>query len=237
MQQGRRLGTRKNEQMLKSVRVAVLVVALLIVAFGLVVGCVGIALALLNPNADRLLGITASGALLVLAAGLGLALAWQAWQAVRGRGSDPFRPRRVWLLVLVFLLALALGQAILTLNLLPALTFPPFHVVAAVMPSVIIVCMAGRSLTGLTRWRDIVLQTSSGAFVATTISFALEMAAGLGLIAVVSAVVAMQPGGQELLQSLVFRAVRKSLPPCLQRRPWIRCVSVMWAWEAWVLPM
>jgi len=185
------------------VRVAVLIVALLIVAFGLAVGCAGIALSLLNPDADRLLGLTGSTALLVLATGLGLALAWQAWQAVKGRGSDPFRPKRAWPLALVFLLALVLGQAVLTLDLFPALTFPPFHAVVAVMPSVIILCMAGRSLTGLTRWRDIVLQTSSGAFVATVIAFVLEMVAGLGLIAVVSAAVAMQPEGQELLESVV----------------------------------
>ncbi len=191
--------------MLKFMRVAVLVVALLIVAFGLAVGCLGIGLSLLNPNADRLLGITGSVALLVLTVGLGLALAWQAWQAVKGRESKPFRPRQVWPLVLVFLLALGLGQVILTLDLLPALTFPPFHVVVAVMPSVIVLGLAGRSLTGLTRWRDVVLQTGSGAFVATSISFVMEIAAGLGLVAVASAVVAMQPGGQEMLESLVDR--------------------------------
>jgi len=191
--------------MLKFMRVAVLVVALLIVAFGLTVGGLGIVLSLLNPNADRLVGITGGVALLVLAVGLGLALAWQAWQAVRGRESKPFRPRRVWPLVLVFLLAIGLGQAVLALDLLPALTFPPFHILVAVMPSVIILGLAGRSLAGLTRWRDMVLQTSSGAFVATVISFVLEMAAGLGLIAIASAVVAMQPGGQEMLESLVDR--------------------------------
>jgi len=191
--------------MLKFVRVAVLVVALLIVAFGLVVGGLGIVLSLLNPNADRLLGITGSVALLVLAVGLGLALAWQAWQASRGRESKPFRPRRVWPLVLVFLLALGLGQAILAFDLRPTLTFPPFHVAVAVMPSVIVLVMAGRSLAGLTRWRDVVLQISSGAFVATAISFVLEMAAGLGLVAVVSAVVTMRPGGQAMLESLMDR--------------------------------
>jgi hypothetical protein len=191
--------------MLKFMRVAVLVVALLIVAFGLVVGGLGIVLSLLNPNADRLLGVTGSVSLLVLTVGLGLALAWQAWQAVRGCESRPFRPGRVWPLVLVFLLAIGLGQTILTLDLLPALTFSPFHVLVAVMPCVIILGLAGRSLAGLTRWRDMVLQTSSGAFLATAISFVLEMAAGLGLIAIASVVVAMQPGGQETLESLVDR--------------------------------
>jgi len=189
--------------MLKFMRVAVLVVALLIVAFGLAVGGLGIVLSLLNPGVDRLLGITGSVALLVLTVGLGSTLAWQAWQAVRGRESKPFRPRQVWPLVLVFLLAIGLGQVILTLGLLPALTFPPLHAAAAVMPSVIVLGLAGRSLTGLTRWRDMVLQTSSGAFLATAISFVLEILAGLVLFAAAVAVVAMQPGGQELLESLL----------------------------------
>jgi len=191
--------------MLRFMRVAVLVVALLIVAFGLSVGCLGIFASLLNPGADQLLGITGGVALLVLTVALGLALAWQARQAIRGRGSSPFLPGRVWPLVVVFLLALALGQAILTMNLLPALTFPLLHLVVAVTPSLIVLALAGRSLAGLTRWRDIVLQTSSGAFLATVISFVLEMVAGLGLIIAVSALVAMQPGGQELLQSLADR--------------------------------
>ncbi|MBN1136198.1 MAG: PrsW family intramembrane metalloprotease [Anaerolineae bacterium] len=191
--------------MLKFLRVAVLVVALLIVAFGLVVGCLGIILSLLNVDADRLLGITGSVAVLVLAVGLGLTLAWQALQAVRGRGSNPFHPRRVWPLGLVFLLALALGQAVLSLDLLPVLTFPPAHIAVAIMPSVIVLGLAGRSLAGLTRWRDMVLQASSGAFLATAISFVLEIAVGLGLIAVVSVVLAIQPEGQQVLESLADR--------------------------------
>jgi len=76
------------------------------------------------------------------------------------------------------------------------------HVLASVLPSVIILGLAGRSLAGLTRWRDIVLQTSSGAFLATAISFVLEIVAGLALILVAYTVLATQPGGQELLGSL-----------------------------------
>jgi len=189
--------------MLKFARVAVLVVALLIVAVGLVFGSLGIVLSLLNPSADHLLGVTASVALLVLTVGLGLVLAWQAWQAVRGRESGPFRPRRVWPLAIVFLAALVCGQVILSQDLDPTLTFPIFHLLAAIIPSIFVLGLAGHSLAGLTRWRDLVLQLSSGAFVATTISFILEMVAGLGLIAIASFGVATQPGGQETLQSLL----------------------------------
>lgn len=191
--------------MLKIARVAVLVVALLIVALGLLVGFLGIVMSLLNPGADRLIGITGSVALLVLTVGLGAALAWQAWQAVNGRESRPFRPARVWPLALLFLFALILGRTVLTLDLLPALTFPLLHLVTAVAPPVIIVGLVGRSLSGLTRWRDMILQTGSGAFVATVIAFFLEIIAGLGLIALASAIVALQPGGQELLEPLLDR--------------------------------
>jgi len=204
-EQGWRLKTRKNEQMLKSMRVVVLVVALLIVALGSLAGCLGIIASLVSSGVDRMIGITGSVALLALAVGLGLALAWQAWQAVNGRESRPFRPKRIWPLALIFLLALAAGQVILTLDLIPALIFPPFHAAVAIIPPAIIVGLAGRSLAGLTRWRDMVLQMSSGAFVATVISFVLEMVAGLSLIAIVAAVVSMQSGGQELLESLLGR--------------------------------
>jgi PrsW family intramembrane metalloprotease len=190
---------------MKFARVAVLVVALLIVAIGLVGGGLGIVLSLANPNADRLPGITGSVALLVLTVGLGVLLAWHAWQAVRGRASGPFRPGRVWPFVIVFLVALAGGQIILMEDLAPPLTFPLFHVLVAVIPSLLVLGLAGRSLAGLTRWRDMVLQVSSGTFVATAISFLLEMVAGLGLIAIASVGVSLRPGGQEMLQSLVER--------------------------------
>jgi PrsW family intramembrane metalloprotease len=199
------LKPKEDEQMLKLTRVAVLVVSVLIVGVGMLIGGLGIVLSLLNPNADHLLGVTAGAALLALTVGLGVVLAWQAWQAVRGRQSGPFRPGRAWPLAIVFVLALACGQIVLSEDLDPTLTFPFLHILAAAIPSILILGLAGRSLAGLTRWRDMVLQFSSGAFVATTISFVLEIVAGLGLVALASFAVAAQPGGQEMLQSLLVQ--------------------------------
>jgi hypothetical protein len=187
------------------VRIAVLVGALLVVALGLFIGVLGMAVSLAAPGTDRLVGTTVSFSVLALAAGLGLAMAWQAWQAVQERPASLFRPRRVWLGLIFFVMALAAGQVILTLDLIPALIFPPFHVAAAVLPPLIILGLAGRVLSGLCRRRDLVLQVGSGAFLSTFVGFFLEMVALLGLLIAALVAVAVRPGGQELLQAFADR--------------------------------
>ena len=114
-----------------------------------------------------LMAVALSVSLLVLALGLGLASAWHAWRAIQGHASAAFRPKRIWLLVVLFLLVLVLGQVILSLSLLPALTFPLLHIAASVLPALIIVALVGRSLGGATTWRDMTLQVAGGAFFAT----------------------------------------------------------------------
>jgi hypothetical protein len=180
-------------------RVLVLIAALCIAAIGLLLGVIGAALSLLGGGSDMLMAVTLSVSLLVLSLCLGLASAWHAWRAMQGHGSAALRPKRIWLLVVLFLLALVLGQAILSLSLLPELTFPLLHIAASVLPALIIVALVGRSLEGATTWRDMTLQVAGGAFLATPLAFVLE---AISILLVVSAAflgLAWQPGGQDLL--------------------------------------
>ncbi len=183
----------------------VFIAALAIVALGLLGGLLGLALGLLAQGGERLASITLSLSVLALAVGLGVPLAWQAWQAMQGRPSAAFRPARPWLLAAAFLLAVAGGLAVLELGLLPSLLFPPLHVVAAVTPPLLILALVARGLRGAGRWRDATLQLSSGAFLATPLAFLTEAVFILGLFAVVVTVIALRPGGPEMLQALSDR--------------------------------
>lgn len=193
---------RAEPPLLGACRVLVLIAALAILALGLGGGVLGLALGLLGPGSERLASMTVSVSVLALTAGLGLPLAWQAWQAIQGRPSATFQPWRPWPLLAAFLLAVAAGQAVLEMGLLPALLFPPLHVVAAVTPPLFILALVARGLGDAGRWRDVTLQLSSGAFLATPLAFLLEAAFILALAGMLVAGLALRPGGLEMLQAL-----------------------------------
>jgi len=194
---------RAGRPMLDVARVLVLVGALSIVAVGFLAGSMGILTSALGPADARLTMITLSVSFMALTTGLGSALAWQAIQAMQGRSSGPFRARRAWVLGLFFLLAVFTGNMLLQLDLLPALTFPPMHVLAGILPPLTIVALVGHTLGGISRWRDVVLQISSGAFLSTFLAFFLESTILLSLLISILVIVALQPGGLEGIQRLV----------------------------------
>ena len=191
--------------MLKLLRVLVLIGALSIVALGAVGGSVGVIVGLLGPAGDQLTMVTAAAAFLFLTVSLGAALAWQSWRSMQGQESGPFRVKWLWLWGLLYVLALVLGQLILAADLLPVLLFPPLHVVVAILPPLILLMLVALGLRWPARWRDIVLQTSSGALLSAALAFTLEAVFVLGLLFVVFAAIAVQPGGTDLLELLAER--------------------------------
>lgn len=193
--------TDERSQLPDLMRVFVLIAALGIVALGFLGGTLGALLSLLGDDEEMLILVTVSASLMILTASLGLAAAWHSWRAIRGHPSSIFQPRMLGLLALLFLLALAIGQMVLSLDLLPVVTFPPLHVVATVLPPLLILALVGRALGGVTSWRDVTLQTASGAFLAAPLAFALEAIALLGLLILTFARLALSPGGQELLET------------------------------------
>jgi len=180
-------------------RILALIAALFVTVLGALLGFAGIAVSIIGGGPDMLMLVTSSASILLLSVGLGLAATWHAWRVLRGYPSAPFQPGRIWLLVALFVLALVLGQTMLSLSLLPALTFPPFHVAATVLPAVIVVALIGRSLAGTTTWRDMVLQAASGAFLATPLAFIIEGTAILLLVIATVLGVTWLPGGEDLI--------------------------------------
>lgn len=180
-------------------RILTFIAALCITAVGAMLGIAGIAMGLMSGGPEELTLVTFSASILGLTTGLGAASAWHAWRATQGRPSTAFRPKRVWLLGVAFVLALILGQMMLELSFLPALTFPLLHMGAAVLPALIILALAGRVLGTATTWRDMVLQMASGAFLALPLAMVLEGTIILLFAAATILGVAWQPGGQDLI--------------------------------------
>jgi hypothetical protein len=193
----------KEQQWLRLAQAVVLVGALCIVAVGLAAGAIGILAGLLGPAGDTLPLVTMSLAFLALCMVLGVAMAWQASQALLGRESRPFRPTRTRLLVALYALALVAGQFVLSRELLTPVTFPPFHTGATVLPPLIVLWLVGGALRGSTRWRDIELQLGSGGFLSTILAFLLELVVLVSVAIVVLVLVTLRPGGLEQIQAFV----------------------------------
>jgi RsiW-degrading membrane proteinase PrsW (M82 family) len=182
-------------------RVAVLLGGLCLAVAGLLIGCLGAGLALVSPPESRLAIVTLGVSVAALGAGLGIPLAWQAWSSVRGLPSRPFEPRGLGLGIALFVLALGLGQVVVDRPPLNLVLFPPLHVAAAALPPLLILASVGRSLRGATRWRDAVLQDSSGAVLSVSLAMMLELALLVGLVVALVAA-ASQAGVTAEIESL-----------------------------------
>ena len=197
---------RRTEQLLlKVVKALVAAVGLSLALMGPLVGIAIIAFALISPQQAPLLESALLGvSFAVLGLGLGGPLAWQGIRALQGYPSAPFRPPRAWLLGLLFILAIILGQGFLSLKLAPWLTLPPFHVMAIAIPPACILAYVGRRLMlAEVRWRDVILQGAGGAFLSTTAAFILEIALGLSLALAVIVIVALTPSGRAEIETLL----------------------------------
>lgn len=143
-------------------------------------------------------------AIVVLGVGLGSGLVWHGLSALRNQDSLSFRPPSGWLIMLPYIPILIIGQLLLSFDLWPALTFPLFHILAAAIPPLAILAFAGRSLPqARAGWRDIVLQLSAGAFLATFIALLVELFFGLIILVITSIAMALTPGGRATLEQLM----------------------------------
>jgi hypothetical protein len=133
--------------LLRIAKVIVGVAGFSIAFLGLLAGVLYFISPLIGGGEIDVLRAVAGASFIALGVGLGLPLAWQGVNSLRGRPSQLFRPRSTWVLVVVFVLVLILGQTILTLDLAPTLTFPPFYILAAVLPSLFFLASVGRRLT------------------------------------------------------------------------------------------
>ncbi len=142
--------------------------------------------------------------LAALSLGLGFALTYQALNSLKGRASGVFRPPSPWLVVLLFVPCLILGQAMISLLDLPiftSLAFPPLHILAAIAPALGILAFVGRR-TRAASWRTVTLEVSHGSVLAPTGALAAEIVVLFILVSLVSLIIVLTPGGIDRLMDL-----------------------------------
>ncbi len=142
--------------------------------------------------------------LAALGLGLGFALTYQALNSLKGRPSAIFRPPSPWLVVLLFVPCLVLGQAMISLLHLPiftSLAFPPLHVFAAIAPAVVILAVVGRR-TRAGSWRTASLEVSHGALLAPMGALVTEVIVLFILALLISFIIVLTPGGMDRLMEL-----------------------------------
>ena len=190
-------------------QVIVAIAGFSIAFLGLLAGVLYVLPPFIRGGEIDLTGATVGASFAALGLGLGLPLAWQGLNSLRGLPSRLFRPRPARVLVAFFVVALILGQVVLAFDLLPALTFPPFYILGAVLPPLFFLAFVGRSLAfpgrrlaGDARWREVVLQLASGAFLATFGAFGSEAVLGLLSMVIVFTLTALTPGGAAWFQEL-----------------------------------
>lgn len=133
---------------------------------------------------------------LIFGIGLGSLLIWHATRAVLRRPTGDFRPFSPWLLIVIYIPALVIGQILLYFDLLPILTFPLFHVVVAFIPSLAIIIFVGRTVKAVSpSWREIVGHLASGSFLSTTLAVTLEIILFVLIFILVVIVMAFLPDG------------------------------------------
>ncbi len=142
--------------------------------------------------------------LFVIGMCLGLPLAWQAVAGLRGKTSKRFVLSAAWGLglIILYLAALAGGQTVLSLKLAPAMTLPPFHILALALPPLL--CLGGAvalakepQFTWRRLWGGL-----GGALGAVGLSFVIELTLlVLGLVAVVIILGASPDWVEQLRQS------------------------------------
>jgi hypothetical protein len=162
--------------LLTIIKAMVTIAGIIIAVLG---GMGGIFLALtmlFSPEIRAVDNAVTSLALIVLGGGLGGALAWHGRNAFLNRASAPFQPPPLWALLVPYIPILILGQLILSFNLLPVLTFPLFHILAAAIPPLTVLAFAGQVFKPVGfRWREVMLQLSSGSLLSMMIAFVIEL--------------------------------------------------------------
>lgn len=147
--------------------------------------------------------VVVGAAFAVLGVVLGGALAWQGSRAFLNYDSRAFNPLSIWVLILLYTVVIVVGQLIIYFDFFPAVTFSPFHILAAALPPFIILAFAGRALKSAhLRWRDVIMHVSGGAFLATSIAFMAEIVIGLVVLLFTVMATALTPGGRNFIEQL-----------------------------------
>jgi RsiW-degrading membrane proteinase PrsW (M82 family) len=142
--------------------------------------------------------------LVAMGIGLGLPLAWEAATGLRGQLSRRFAlsTRVGEALFVLYVFAVAGGQAVVSLKLIPSLTLPLFHVVALALPPLLLLWGAAMLAQDRFTWRQLIGGLGGGAFGAAGLAFAAELTLAIVGILIAMIVVGALPDGAAILRRM-----------------------------------
>jgi len=193
-----------NNRALNIVKIITLISGGGITLFGMLVAVgLGVALTFTPTEVTSADTIVVLG-LLIISLLFGGGLTLQAWQSLQKSPSAKFYLPPVWLLLLIYVIVLLVGQTVLIIDRWPNLLFPPFHIVGAIFPILFILGIVSQVLKNHNvTWRDITLNITGGLFIAPFIAILVELIAGI-LIFVIAIIGMMAiPGGEADLEAWI----------------------------------
>ncbi|HMR64475.1 MAG TPA: PrsW family glutamic-type intramembrane protease [Anaerolineae bacterium] len=177
-------------------KVAAVAVGLSMAGLAILFSLVWLVTAAFNSSEVAADGSVTILACLTLGVGLGGPLAWHGFRAIQGKPTTHLITVSPWLLLACFVPTVIVGQIVIAYDLLPALTFPPLHVIAASLPPLAILAYVARSLKSIDPgWREVVVNLSVGAFISTGLALLAEILLFVFIFAVVTLVMALTPDG------------------------------------------
>lgn len=189
---------------LKVAKIFIAIAGLGLALLGLFSGVLYFLLPLVYTGGEALETNIIVAGLASLGLGLGVTLVYQAVSSLLGRPSGTFRPPSPWPLAIALLAIALCGQLVLSLpaDWLIPIAFPPFHVLAAVIPSMAVLAFAGRRLLA-SSWREVTWQVTCGTFISPPLAFLLEVISIALLAFIAILLVSLMPGGAAWLQELL----------------------------------
>ncbi len=170
----------------------------------LTIAACGLGVALIQQRSSLADTVLPMFSIVAAGTGLGLPLAWQAISGLRGKPSGRLRLPLAggWVLIVVYGLAVAGGQAVVNLRPSPPLALPPFHVAALALPPLLLLWgTAGLVNDQQFTWRQSWSGLGGGAFGAVGLAFLIEaVLLALG-VAIAVMVMALSPEGSVELRN------------------------------------
>jgi len=192
----------QSSALLHAVKVVAAGAGLFLVTLGLLGGAIYL-IELFSANGSPLDSTLITATFAALGLGLGGALAWHGGRSILKYSSANFAPPATRWLILIFVVAVAGGQLVLSFDIFPALIFPPFHLVAAAIPPFAVLVFAGRAFKAAApRWREVVTHLAGGAFLSTSVAFVAEIIIGAVILLVMFSLAALTPNGRAFFETL-----------------------------------
>ncbi len=216
--------------------VVLMMIAVLFLACGVCAGLFYLVTPIVSRRAENIADNVLLGSVALLGSVFGVIILWQGINWMRGRASgsaaSAFPP--VFVLAMLFVIALMLGTITFALKTLAAWLFPVWHFIAASCIPLIFLAYAARRLGKTSDFRALFASLSWGALGVTPIVLVSELVVGTVCILLIAIVLMLDPETRTILDQLDTRTLLERDPANLASaiqiliHPWVIVVVLVY---------